>query len=639
MLIQLREGLRNSKILKFVFIGIITVPFALFGVGSYFTAAVDTDAATVNGEEISVQQFQNALLQQQDRMRQMFGGKVPNGLLENPQMREGALEQLVQQQLMVQRVRDQNYTVSDSELAKAIREREEFKVNGVFDQARYEQILTANRVSSQVFEESTRRDQGLVQLFNAVTSSAFILPLEAEFASDLKDQEREIVFAEFDVSGLSENIDINEDEIAAHYADNESSYMRPEQFRVDFIELDSQSLGELAEVDDEAIRAEYDSRIDEFATPEQRDASHILLELDEDADQELVDSVMARAADIKAQIEAGANFGDLAKEHSSDVGSAENGGSLGFFARGAMVEPFENAAFSLAVDEISDAVRSSFGVHIIKLNAIKESQAKPFEEVQDLLKSELVQQQVSSIFFEKQDVLATESFENSGSLDPAASALGIEVKQSDWISSESLQGIGQYPQVLAAIQSDEVLNGGLNSSVLEVGENHALVLRLSDSKPQELKPLEEVKEAIVSQLRRTKGQELAGTGADALLSAAEAGEAFAEAAAAQGVEVAEASWTKRENPEVDRLVLSEAFALARAAEGKTTWTRVSNSKGNPVVVGVKGVRAPSKTEEPELADVSAIQQQGNAAFQALQAGMREVAEVVINTKAIDPAAE
>ena len=640
MLIQLREGLRNSKVLKFVFIGIITVPFALFGVGSYFTAGVDTDAATVNGEEVSVQQFESALLQQQDRMRQMFGGKVPDGLLENPQMREGALEQLIQRQLMVQRVRDQNYTVSDAELAKAIRERDEFQVNGVFDQARYEQILTANRVSNSVFEETTRRDQGQVQLFNAVTGSAVVLPNESELSKGLKNQEREFVAAEIDVAVLSEAAEVGEDELAQRYKDSEGLYMRPEQFKVSYIELDSEALGEQTEVDEAAVEDEYNSRIDEFATPEQRDASHILLALDEDAGQAVVDEVLAKAASLKEQLSAGADFAELAKEHSSDLGSAENGGSLGLFGKGAMVEAFEASAFSLAVGDISEPVRTQFGVHIIKLNSIQASVAKPLDDVRDQLKAELVDQQVASVFFEKQDALASESFENGGSLQPAADALGVAVQQSEWFSAESPEGLGQYAQVRAAVRTDDVLTAGLNSSVLEISDNHAIVLRLDERKPEELKPLEEVRDQIVAELKREKGQAQAQEKADALLLAVNAGTALSEAAGVQGVTPADAIWSKRDNPAVDRAVLSQVFSLPRGQGESPVWAQVANAAGNPVVVGLKALRtAEAETEEAAPADIQLAQQQGNAAFQALQQGMREVADVAINEKAISPAAE
>ncbi len=642
MLIQLREGLRKSKVLKFVFIGIITVPFALFGVGSYFTAAYDTDAATVNGEEISVQQFQSALLQQQDRMRQMFGGQVPTGLMENPEMREGALEQLVQRQLMAQRVRDQNYTVSDAELVKAIREREEFQVNGVFDQGRYEQILTANRMSNSVFEESTRNEQGLVQLYNAITSTAFVLPQEANLSSGLRNQERELLIAEFDVSELSEASEVSDEELTQHYENNEASYMRPEQFKVSYVELDIDVLGGQADVDEAEIVEEYQARIDEFATPEQRDASHILLTLAEDAGQSEVDQVLAKAADLKQKLDAGADFGALASEFSNDPGSAENGGSLGLFGKGAMVEAFETAAFALAVDEISEPVRSPFGVHIIKLNAIEvSSESTGIDDVRDQLKAELVERKVAAVFFEKQDVLATESFENGGSLGPAADALGVDVQQSEWFSSEEAVGVGRFAQVREAVLTDDVLNAGLNSAVLEVGDNHAVVIRLDERKPEELKPLDEVREQILVELKNEKGNALAQEKAEALLAALKSGEDLAQAAIAQGVEFAEPVWSKRNNPEIDRLVLAAVFALPHVKDGQTEWGQVSSSIGNPAVLGLSGVRA-DESEDSSNTDsgiTGQSQQQGNAVFQALQAGMREVADVVVNTNAINPAAE
>ncbi|MGB0865693.1 MAG: peptidylprolyl isomerase, partial [Granulosicoccaceae bacterium] len=434
--------------------------------------------------------------------------------------------------------------------------------------------------------------------------------------------------------------EVSEEEQEQRYKQNESRYMRPQQFKVSYIEIDSKVLGEQAEVDDAAVEAEYDSRRDEFATPEQRDASHILLELAEDADQSVVDETLAKAASLLEEVAGGADFAELAKEHSTDLGSAENGGSLGYFGKGAMVESFEQAAFSLAVGELSEPVRSQFGVHIIKLNAIQESKAKPLEEVREQLKAELVEQQVASVFFEKQDVLATESFENGGSLQPASDALGLGIQQSEWFSEESQVGIGQYAQVRAAVLNEDVLSGGLNSAVLEIADNHAIVLRLDESKPEELKPLDEVREQIISELKREKGQATAQEKADALLAAVEGGDLLADAAAAQSIDPTEAMWSKRDNPEIDRAVLARVFSLPRAASGETAWDQIRNANGNPVVLGVSGVRTAEVDEDVPPADNQMLAQQaGNAAFQALQQGMREVAEVSINEKAINPAAE
>lgn len=643
MLIQLREGLRSSKVLKYVFVGVIAVPFAFFGVGSYFSASVNTHAATVDGEEVSMQQFESALLQQQDRMRQMFGGAVPDGLLEDSQLREGALEQLVGQRLMVQRVRDQHYTVSDAELAKAIRERDEFQIDGVFDQARYEQILSANRVSNTAFEETTRRDQGLVQLFNAVTASAFVLPTEAKQSSDLENQERELVLAELDVAALAEASEVADEELAQHYKDNEARYMRPEQFKVSYIELDKKRLGEQAVVGDAAIEAEYASRADEFVTAEKRDASHILLSLEEGAEQNTVDEVMAKAALLREQLVEGSDFAVLAKEHSSDQGTADNGGSLGLFAKGAMVEAFDTSVFSLKVGVISEPVRTPFGVHIIKLNAIEKSKVKSLENVRDQLKKELAQQQVASVFFEKQDTLATESFENEGTLDTAADALDVLVQQSEWFSEESRVDIGQYAQVRAAVLSADVLSAGLNSPVLEIADTHAIVLRLDKRKPEELKPLDEVRDQIVTELKNQKGREAAQEKADLLLAEVRDGKAFADAAVAQGLEKpADPVWSKRENTEIERAVLSKAFSLPYVVSGEPQWEKVNSTAGNPVVFGLKAVRVATAVEdgsESLMADSRLVQQQGNAAFQALKVGMRETADVSINTKAINPSIE
>lgn len=640
MLTQLRDGVRNSKVLKFVFVGIISVPFVFVGVGTYFGGGADVDAATVNGEAIPTVRFEQANYQQQQRMRQMFGGQLPAELLNTRGMREDVLEALVNEQLMLQRSLAGNYTASDLELAKAVQSDPNFQVDGKFDRERYAEILSVNRSSPLIYEETLRRQLVLQQLFQAISSSDFELTGEKARNAALARQEREVSQAQISLADIRATLSVADTEIQARYDANPDDYMRPEQYRISFIELDVNTLRDKVELDDVTVEQEYERRIGEFGRPEKRSASHILLAVDEDASESDVESARTRAEAIRDRISAGEDFATVAGAESDDIGSAESGGSLGEFERGVMTSAFDDAAFSLGEGEVSDVVRTEFGFHIIKLDAIIESTAAPLAEVRDQIEGDLRQQLASELFADQRETLSAESFENPNSLDAAADMLGVEVAESDWISEELSDGLGAFPAVLEAIRSDDVYNESLNSEILDLTPERSVVLRLEDIQPTELKPLDEVSAAIEQELLDEKASVRADEIVDSLLAAVESGGDFESAASEAGATFESAVWVMRRDDSLDPAVSETVFEAKHPLPGIPTMVRAQRGDGDPVVIALHAVRA--GVPEPELADAGPVSPGGtavafgNASFRAIQQAMRSGADVTINERVLDP---
>jgi len=392
MLLDLRDGIRNSKWLKYLLVTVICIPFALFGIGSYFSGGGPDYAAKVNGEKVSLGAFQNAYQTENARMRQMFGGQIPEGFNAVSMIGNQAMNSVITQEVLRQSTVENGLAVSDEDVAKNLFAIDAFNVDGKFDTERYQLQLQSMGVSAAEFEEQYRVDLVMQQLQNSIMSTSFALPNEEDRVKTLRDQKRKLSYISLDVAKKAESIEVSDDDISAHYDENTSLYNNPEKVIIEYIELNIDDLKGDIEVTDADLNGYYDSNKSQWVAPEQRDASHILLSLDSDASDSDVEEKEAEALALIDRLNAGEAFEDLAREFSDDTGSAENGGSLGEFGQGVMVPPFEEAAFSMQEGELSAPVRSDFGFHIIKLNKIIAERGKSFdevkEEVEDLFRSE-----------------------------------------------------------------------------------------------------------------------------------------------------------------------------------------------------------------------------------------------------------
>lgn len=637
MLTSFRDTLRNSKILKYVFVGVISVPFVFVGIAGYVGGGPDVDAATVNGDAIPTTRFEQFHFQQQQRMRQRFGGQIRAELLNTRAMREGVLDALIDEQLMLQRSQADYYTASDLELVRAVQSDANFQVDGVFDRERYVQILSANRTSPQEFEENLRRQLVLQQLYRAVSASDFELPGERQRRVALTAQEREVSQARVRLDQLRDTLSVEDADIQSRYDDNPGAYTRPEQYKISYIEVSVDALRDQVALDESTIESEYQRREAEFGLPERRLASHVLVAVDPDASGDDLDAARSKAEGLLQRIQAGEDFATIAASNSDDPGSAENGGSLGEFERGVMVAEFDEAVFNLEEGQLSDLVKTEFGFHIIRLDGIVESTAAPFEEVRDQLEMELRQQLALESYVDQRETLSAEAFENPNNLDSAADLLGVEVQVSDWISEERTDGLGLFPAVLEAIRSDDVSNQALNSEVIDLSEERSLVLRLEEIQAAELKPLDEVRDRIEADLLDQAAAARADELIDQLLDAVNAGATLEAAAGELGSSFEEPMWVARRGA-TDPNLTTAIFEADRPSEGETTFFRATRSDGDPVVIALHAIKSGVVDEASDAAgqpDAVALAS-GNAAFRAVQRAMRDEADITINERVLDP---
>ena len=562
MLTRIRE--KATGWIAWAIVIIITIPFALWGVNSYFTEGSYVNVAEFDGGEIDYQSYQNALYQERNRLRQRFGQGIDPALLSGGVLGRQVITSLVADRLLVQDVLRQGYRISDEQLLEAILAEEAFRNEDGFSQQLYERMVRLSGYSPAEFEAIQRNSAAIQQLQTGYLETSFAIDQEVEHVLGLIHQERTGEYAVIDSTLLMPGIEIKPEEIAAEYEENRSSYRVSEQVKVDYIEIAISDFALGYQPSDETLRNLYDVRSAEFRKDEQRSVSHILLEVQEQNE----DQVEEEANRLIERIHSGEDFADLAREHSADVGSAEAGGSIGWINKGATGPEFEAAAFSLAAGQLSEPVRSNFGFHIIRVDEVTLGEAKEFEEVREELVAEAIRSQAEAEMFEVSEELANIVYEQPESLEPAADQLGLRVEVSDWFSRSDGMGIGSISAVRAAAFDEEVLNEGFNSSVIDLGDDRQAVLRKNDYRESSQLALEDVKAQITEQLLISRSIENAENLVKELIAQLESGRDWNEILTENGLRAASLprSFSEASNIFLQRL-LNDVFSAGKPRAG------------------------------------------------------------------------
>lgn len=640
MLTSMREGIKNSKVLKFVLLLFICAPFAFFGINSYFGNTGASSAVKVNGEEVSIGVFEEELNMQRNRLKQAFGGTIPAGFASEDLLRQQALEGVITSTVLKGLADDQKLVVSDRSLALAITETEAFQVDGKFDQERYEAQLRSVGYSVASFEAQFRGDVALQEFRDSIVNSNFSLENEESNVAKLNNQVRNAAYIEFKLGPVIESVELEENQLETYFEENKENYKHPERVKIEYIELSSASLKEAIEVTDEDAQEYFNSNSKSYRVPEERSASHILLALVQDASDDEVAEKQKLGVEIKTRIDAGEEFTALATEFSEDPGSAASGGSLGFFGRGAMVPEFEEATFAMEIGSVSEPVRSSFGLHIIKLDDIKAESGQEFSAVKAEITDLLKQQKADEQFFDNNEMLANKTYENPDSLIPASEDVGFEVKTSDWIDRLTNEGIGANKKIMAAALDPEVLTVGNNSPVIELEPNHVVVLRVLEHEQERQKNLDDVREDLQIQLKREKAAKVLDSTTQKALELLQSETALISVAEELKGELVESSDITRSSTAVDRSILTALFSMPKPAADKKSLKSLQLPDGNQVVISLTQVSTPDETEGTEL-DKSTLlvdpKRIGSLEYEALVRGVRSRAVVNdINQQVLQP---
>lgn len=522
------DSVRNSKLLVKGILLLLILPFALWGVDSYVRGVgPGAEVAKVGSSKITPGEFQQALREQQDRLRSALGPEFKPALLDAPEAREAVLDALINQRLLALHAIDEKLTVGDDQLRDYIFNVPAFQVDGKFSVERYDQFLRAQGLSREGLDSRLRQQLSWQQIGAGVSATAIVSNTEVQRWLALQQEERTISAAVIRPEAYMSESKPAAEAVKAYYDANSAAFETPERVKAEYLVFDQTSLMGKVKVSADDIRGHFENNRGRYQQPEERRASHILVLADRDAAPEKVAAAKAKIDDIASQLRRNpGDFARLAKQSSEDPGSAANGGDLGFFPRGAMLKEFEDAAFALKENQLSDVVRSDFGFHLIKVTGIKPAQGKQFEDVREEIEADLRRQAAGREFAKMAESFSNTVYEQADSLKPAAESFGLTIRSSDWLL-KGVPGAAEFAneRLMKLLFSDDAIKNHRNTEAIEVAPGRLVSARVVEHKPAGKKAFDAVKvdiEALMTRQEAVKRAVAAGTAALAKLSKGEA---------------------------------------------------------------------------------------------------------------------
>lgn len=605
----------NSLAIKIIF-GIIIVSFILTGVSGYLIGGSSNYAAKVNGQEIGRGQFENAFASERQRMQQQLGEQFSE-LAGNENymksLRQQVLNRLIDEALLDQYAQKLNLSISDEQVREAIFATQAFQTDGKFDNDRYNAIIRQMGMSADQYAQALRNQLTTQQLINAIAGTDFMLNGETDSLATLVAQQRVVREATIDVNALAEKQQVSDQEISGYYEQNKGSFMTPEQFRVSYIKLDAADMQ--AAVTDEDIQAYYDQHQGEFTQPQRNRYSVIQTKTEADAKA------------ILDELNKGADFATLAKEKSTDIISARNGGDMGWLEAGSTPDELKNAGLK-EKGQLSGVISSSVGFLVARLDDVQPEKVKPLAEVRDSLTDKVKQDKALDAWYAKQQKVSEAASSENDSLIGAEEAAGVKAVQTEWFGRNNLPEELNFKPVSDAIFSGNLVgqNGtpGGNSDIITVDGDRAFVLRISEHKPEAAKPLDAVKEQVSGIVKHNKALQQAKLDADKLIAELKAGKG-SDTMKAAGLSFGEAKTLSRTGQDP---ITQAAFGLPLPAEGKPSYGVADDMQGNVVVLALDEVKNGTMPEEQKKAMVQGItQNNAQIAFEALMSNLRQEAKI------------
>jgi len=627
MLEKIREG--SKGIVAQVILGLVILTFAVSGVSSYFGNNSEPSVAIVNGEEISRTKFEESLQNERSRMEQQFGDMFAT-LAADPQymnnFRNSVLERLIGETLIKQQSATLGLQISDELLIKTITQMPEFQLDGTFNNDRYLALLRQNNLTPNKFRDILREQFVRNQFMVGVVGSEFALPGEMRTLMSLQQQNRDIEYAVLKAADFAAAVEVTDEKLNEYYQLNQSAYATPEQVSIQYVELKGEDLANSIEVTDADVEAYYQAQSARYSTEERRRVSHILLESAEEDS-----AVAAKAAELLQQLQQGADFAELAKQHSADTVSAENGGDLDFITKDVMEPEFENAVYALAkAGDLSGVVKTSFGYHLIKLTEIEPGTIKPLAEVRASIITAVQQEKAAEQFAELQQKLAEVSFEIADNLEEAANAVNTRVKELSLFSRATAVAPFMTPKFLDTVFNTEFISAGTNSEVIELAPQHVVVARLVEHLPAKVKSLEEVKAQVQAEVIAKESNALAKAKADSLLAQFNEGKDIRELIASEKLTLEASLATPRFGGALDAEIRTKAFELPKPITTKPISAGTADlASGDVSLVLVTKVTEVPSTAEPAVAELEQFaQQMGQQHFIAVQDALKQQADIV-----------
>ncbi|MBD8166731.1 peptidylprolyl isomerase [Erwinia persicina] len=605
----------NHVVLK-ILLGLIILSFVLTGVGGYLTGGNGDYAAKVNGQEISRAQLERAFSSERARQQQMLGEQF-SALAGNEgymqQIRQQALSQLIDEVLLDQYAKDIGLAISDDQIKQAIFTQPAFQTEGKFDNAKYMSIISNMGFSADQYAEALRKQLTTQQLIQSVTGTDFVLSNETDSLAALVSQQRLVRDVTINVNALVAKQTVTPEEVNSYYEQNKNSFMSPEQFRVSYIKLDAAAMQQ--PVSESDIQAWYDQHQQDYTQPQRNRYSIIQTKTE------------AEAQSVLDALKQGGDFAALAKEKSADPISARNGGDMGWLEPDTTPDELKDAGLK-DKGQLSGVIKSSVGFIVARLDDTQAEKVKTLAEVHDDIAAKVKQEKAVDAYYKLQQKVSDAASNDNESLASAEQAAGVKAVETGWFNHDNLPAELNFKAV-----QDAIFNGGLvgengspgsNSDVITVDGDRAFVLRISEHKPEAVKPLNEVTAQITDTLKQQKAQQEAKAQADKLLAALKAGKGD-EVLKAAGLSFGPQQTLSRTGQDA---LSQAAFTLPLPSEGKPSFGISEDAQGNVVVMALDKVQKGTMPEAQKQALVQGItQNNAQLAFAAMLSNLRKDAKI------------
>ena len=575
-------------------IGVIVCLMALTGFDAIFRATTHSqDAAKVNGDEISLNDLNQAVEMQRRQLMQQLGKDFDPALLDDKMLRESALKGLIDRKLLLQGAKDSKFAFSEAAIDQVMLQTPEFQVDGKFSPERFDAVIRQMGFGRLQFRQMLADEMLIGQVRAGLAGSSFVTDDQVLAFASLEKQTRDFASLTFKADPASAKV--TDDEVKAQYDQHTKEFMSPDQVVLDYVELKKSGFFDKVKVNNDDLQALYQKEISNLA--EQRHAAHILIEVNGKTTDA---QAKAKIEEIQARLVKGEDFAALAKEFSQDPGSAKSGGDLGFAGQGVYDPAFEQSLYALKQNEVSAPVKTQFGWHLIKLLGVQAPDVPTFASLKDKLTNELKSQQVEQLYVDASKKLQDSAYEASD-LGQPASDLGLKVQTSEPVGREGgSQGVTANRQVMQAAFSQEVLDEGANSNAIELDPDTTVVVRVKEHRKPEQLPLSAVEGGIRAELAKQHASDAMKAKADALLAGLRDGKIPANAAQdGQAWKVVEAAGRSQEG--IDPVELQAVFRMAKPKDkDKPVFSSVALSDGSVVVLRLNGVNkgaAPSDEEK------------------------------------------
>lgn len=629
MLQTIRE--KFSGWILIIIMGLLLVPFALFGINNYFQAQVEAYVAKVNETEITQQQLQERLDLQRRQMRQMLGEDADLGFVESADNKRRVLDALIDEELRYQDARASGIEVPAAKLQSEILAIDAFKPAGSFDQDTYVAVLRNMNMTPAMFQQRVLRDLSAREIVMRMNESAFVT--EAEIDSWLRLQNQTRSYASVILRAAEETVPApTEEDIARDYEARKDELKTPEMVILEYVEVKADAI-EIPTPSEEELKARYDDMKDRYVVPEQRLASHVLVEVASGADAEAQKAALAKAEQLLAEVRGGKDFAEVAKASSDDIGSREQGGDLGWIEQGSNDPAFDEALFKLEAGQVSEPVLGASGYHLIQLREVRAESRRPFEDVRAEIESEYRSSEQESRYNDLAGQLVDEIHRDPQSLSGPAGKLGLEVKRTAPFARSGGSDIAANPAVVEQAFSELVLERAQTSDLIDIAKNHVVAIRVAERKPPEARTLEQVRAEIVARLQLEAQRKQLADKVKALEARMLAGETLDAIATELGKTPEVADAVVRTAGNQDPRVLDQVFRLPRPAAGAPLRKALELVGNEYALVELRAVvDGDPKSAEKEARDAARTQlvaQWRDAESRAYVAALRKQAQVVV----------